>query len=500
MNQPSFIEGRGPSRRSADTLVCRSADIPVGRAEPRFNIPLPTDGLAGLGTRDTHRRRRHFRLVDCFAVLSLLSTPIGFPRAVEPVPPQSGVASGTSTEARSSLPSDYRGAPFDNAAYRLAQQAEANLPALPYRAFEEALVVWNGSNSTPGMGWVLEGETNVYVRLDDVGPESRVIHFHARKGNYRSIGFGWEWTPPGKSGTPLQPYAAVSFSLKVTGPKRMQELFFGLTADQPEPISISPLEPSFADGNWHRITIPVRAMKWTPSPIPSEVRSFVLRTFVWNLCDCDVFVDRFSFDREVSTPGVAFPNAPAPSDSSNRGQVIPGRIECAFYDLGGEGVAYHDTTPINTLSGVLNQQAIHRRPHATAYHWNFRRNEAVDVSFVKDFADLNHPNPVDPPVNQLYIGGTEDGEWCNYTVNVLKAGTYRIMAAYGNIAGMKPLRFMVDGKPAVECPCPVVTGGMHKWTREEVGRLTFSEAGRHVLTLHYERGYNLGYFDFEEEK
>ena len=28
-------------------------------------------------------------------------------------------------------------------------------------------------------------------------------------------------------------------------------------------------------------------------------------------------------------------------------QVIPGRVELAYYDLGGEGVAYHDATPEN---------------------------------------------------------------------------------------------------------------------------------------------------------
>jgi hypothetical protein len=46
----------------------------------------------------------------------------------------------------------------------------------------------------------------------------------------------------------------------------------------------------------------------------------------------------------------------------------------------------------------------------------------------------------------------------------------------------------------------VVTTGMHKWTREPVGTITFPEAGTHLLTLHYERGYNLGYFEFERLK
>src|SRR5271165_5616018 len=43
-------------------------------------------------------------------------------------------------------------------------------------------------------------------------------------------------------------------------------------------------------------------------------------------------------------------------DSRHHGgaQVIPGRVQCAYYDLGGEGIAYHDTTPKNEGSGGLN--------------------------------------------------------------------------------------------------------------------------------------------------
>jgi hypothetical protein len=45
-------------------------------------------------------------------------------------------------------------------------------------------------------------------------------------------------------------------------------------------------------------------------------------------------------------------------------QAIPGRLECAYYDLGGEGVAYHDTDPTNHGSGELNLKPEHHRPHA----------------------------------------------------------------------------------------------------------------------------------------
>ena len=70
-------------------------------------------------------------------------------------------------------------------------------------------------------------------------------------------------------------------------------------------------------------------------------------------------------------------------------QVIPGTVECAYYDLGGEGVAYHDADAINHGSGELNLKPEHQRPHATPHIWGFRAKEGVDLSYTKDFADFN---------------------------------------------------------------------------------------------------------------
>lgn len=57
--------------------------------------------------------------------------------------------------------------------------------------------------------------------------------------------------------------------------------------------------------------------------------------------------------------------------------------------------------------------------HASAYIWGFRRGEGVDLSYVKDFADLNHANLVSLHVNQLYIGWTAEDEWTNYTITAV---------------------------------------------------------------------------------
>jgi len=108
-------------------------------------------------------------------------------------------------------------------------------------------------------------------------------------------------------------------------------------------------------------------------------------------------------------------------------QAIPGRVELAYYDLGGEGVAYHDTDLINNGSGKLNWE----QPGIPEYLLHFREKEGVDISFTKDFADFNHPNKVDPKVNQLCIGWQDDGEWTNYTVDIKAPGRYKIITVYG---------------------------------------------------------------------
>ncbi len=87
--------------------------------------------------------------------------------------------------------------------------------------------------------------------------------------------------------------------------------------------------------------------------------------------------------------GLAVCRAAAPADYKGKpfqdsvykdgAQAIPGKLQCAYYDLGGEGVAYHDTDAANHGSGELNQQKNHQRPHATAYFWNFRKDEGVNI-------------------------------------------------------------------------------------------------------------------------
>ena len=174
---------------------------------------------------------------------------------------------------------------------------------------------------------------------------------------------------------------------------------------------------------------------------------------------------------------------------------IPGIVQCALYDLGGEGISYHDTDAINNGSGKLNLEPGHQRAHAGEYLWHFRKDEGVDLSFVKDTADLSHTNLVSPHINQLYIGWTENGEWCNYTVNVARPGAYRIKALYS--FQTNTVTFDLNRKAAATCRLPVPTANYHQWNFAEIGTIQFPEAGPQLLTFHYGKGNNFAYFEFD---
>jgi hypothetical protein len=107
-------------------------------------------------------------------------------------------------------------------------------------------------------------------------------------------------------------------------------------------------------------------------------------------------------------------------------QVIPGKLQCEYYDFGGEGIAYHDSDSINSGSGALNQAD-------GTYLNEFRIDEAVDISYTK-FRDPgidNTPyNFVQPEENQLYVGWTKAGEWTKYTIDVQVAGKYQLGLMY----------------------------------------------------------------------
>lgn len=206
-----------------------------------------------------------------------------------------------------------------------------------------------------------------------------------------------------------------------------------------------------------------------------------------------LFLILISFDASAQLPN-NYKGQPYRDSIYTQGpQVIPGRLELTYFDLGGEGVAYHDTTPENE-GAKLNHTKGHLRPGVSPYIAFFREQESVDISYTKDGADFGHPNKVDPKVNQLYLGWQDDGEWTNYTIDVKVAGRYKIITVYGFKDNQSSL--WINQVKAVDLKLPEDTGSYHHWTQATIGEIEFTKTGINLLTLHYNKGSNLAYLDF----
>jgi hypothetical protein len=188
-------------------------------------------------------------------------------------------------------------------------------------------------------------------------------------------------------------------------------------------------------------------------------------------------------------------------------QVVPGKVMCAYYDLGGEGVAYHDSDAKNNGSGALN-------PANGTYLNEFRMNEGVDTSYTKfgndPKIDDNPYNKVVPPANLMYVGWTVPGEWFNVTVDVAEAGEYAADLLYTSNRGGS-ISIDVNGKDATgplailstaDAAEPVAWRQWHHWNVAAGIAKVKLPKGKVVLTVHVltEGQMNLATFEFRKVK
>ncbi|HIH03401.1 MAG TPA: carbohydrate-binding protein [Methanoregulaceae archaeon] len=143
------------------------------------------------------------------------------------------------------------------------------------------------------------------------------------------------------------------------------------------------------------------------------------------------------------------------------GNAIPGTIQAEDYNLGGEGVAYHDTTPGNE-GGVY-------------------RHDDVDI---EQTAGLDTPN----------IGWVRTGEYLAYTATVQDAGTYTLSARVASPNSGRTIAVSVDGAAAATIPVPK-TGAYERFATAEVP-VTLA-VGTHVLKLTFSGdGQNIDWIAF----
>jgi len=185
----------------------------------------------------------------------------------------------------------------------------------------------------------------------------------------------------------------------------------------------------------------------------------------------------------------------------NKIQHIPGRIECEYYNEGGEGIAYHDSDSINNGSGKLN-------PANGTFLNEFRMKEGVDISYTKAHDIDNNPyNRVPRDLDKLYVGWTKPGEWIKYTVKVDKTGDYMVGLMY-TANGDGVISLDLDGKD-ISGPLKVTSTHddrdtvawrqWHHWNKTDSLTRIHLKKGIHVLTLHVVGNGNMN-FDYLEFK
>jgi carbohydrate binding protein with CBM6 domain len=161
-----------------------------------------------------------------------------------------------------------------------------------------------------------------------------------------------------------------------------------------------------------------------------------MRLFV-GVCVCAAILVQAtrSADAVTSTPYTG--TAPA----------IPGIIQAANFDDGGEGVAYHDTTSGNT-GGAYRQ---------------------TDVD-------------IEPSTDGGYdVGWVAAGEWLNYSVAVLTAGTYTVTFRVASAGGGGAFHLEMNGANVTGTVSVPDTGGWQSW--QSVARIVTLSAGAQTARL-----------------
>ena len=134
-------------------------------------------------------------------------------------------------------------------------------------------------------------------------------------------------------------------------------------------------------------------------------------------------------------------------------------IQAENYDIGGEGIAYHDYDPTNKSSGY--------------------RADGVDIETTTDSGG---------GYNVSYV---TNGEWLKYSINVPVAGNYTVrMRAAGYCNGKYEITI---GSRATGLRQFSATGGFQTWTNSDTNM--YLDAGEQYLIVYAKSGIDGHYFD-----
>ena len=143
--------------------------------------------------------------------------------------------------------------------------------------------------------------------------------------------------------------------------------------------------------------------------------------------------------------------------------VIPGTIYAVDYDLGTNGVAYSD----NEYKKVRWDE---NQPWNLGYSY---RNDGIDIELGEN--------------SEPHIVWIEDGEWVNYTIEVVYSGKYNIAFTVSSPEATGSVRVLLDGEVLIESLRVPNTGGWQNWYNILVENLKLPQ-GRHQIKLVFVKG------------
>ena len=145
-------------------------------------------------------------------------------------------------------------------------------------------------------------------------------------------------------------------------------------------------------------------------------------------------------------------------------------IPAVDYDLGGNGIAYYDLDTANfSTSGDRN---VGNRGHVY-------RNDGVDI-----YNDSSK-------YETYYVGSIEDGEWLQYTINVVKEGNYNLNITMASVSDAGKLSITDNGNIMVKEVAVPNTGNMNTWQTLIEKNIYLSQGRNRIRILAIIGGFNL---------
>ena len=161
--------------------------------------------------------------------------------------------------------------------------------------------------------------------------------------------------------------------------------------------------------------------------------------------------------------------------------TLPGRIDFENYDEGGQSVAWRvdDHTGNFGPGGCAANDYRTDMPHPQLC----LTNNATEVDTYSMGPMVGQKYPSDAMPQSIYIGYTHGADWVKLTVNVTKAGMYKVSSTWGSEpSGADAIKFQILFNDVMKADVQLPgTGGYHNWVAAPDFATVTLDAGVQVL-------------------